>query len=371
VPDELSLRYGLNPHQKPARAIASTGRLPFRVLNGEPGYINLLDALNAWQLVRELRHAAGLPAAASFKHVSPAGAAVATPLSPELAEAYFVKGDELSLLATAYARARGADRLSSFGDIAALSEEVDLPTATLMAREVSDGVIAPAYDAPALDILRHKRGGRYLILQMDPAYVPSEIETREVFGVTLEQRHDDATIEESLLNNVVTREKLEDGNARRDLLIAMITAKYAQSNSVALAFDGQAIGVGAGQQSRIHCTILACEKAERWWLRQHERARAIGRVRGRSRPERDNDIEQFVRSGLSAQERAAWLARLTGVSLASDAYFPFRDNIDRAHESGTRYIAQPGGSRRDAEVIAACDEYGIAMAMTGLRLFHH
>jgi phosphoribosylaminoimidazolecarboxamide formyltransferase/IMP cyclohydrolase len=361
----------MNPHQKPARALRADGKLPFRVVNGEPGFVNLLDALNAWQLVSELAHATGLPAAASFKHASPAGAAVAIPLGPQLAEAYFVDGDALSPLAIAYARARGADRLSSFGDIAAFSSVVDEAAAKLLAREVSDGTIAPGYSNEARKILASKRDGHYLMLEIDPKYVPPRLERRDVFGVTLEQPRNDASITEACLRDVVTREKRFPATAVRDLLIALIAVKYTQSNSIALARDGQAIGIGAGQQSRIDCTRLACEKAERWWLRQHARAREMRQLKGRSRPERDNAIDEFVRAGLSARDRQEWLADLADVALASDAFFPFRDNIDRAHASGARYVAQPGGSQRDADVIAACDEHGMVMAMTGLRLFHH
>jgi phosphoribosylaminoimidazolecarboxamide formyltransferase/IMP cyclohydrolase len=341
------------------------------VVNGEPGFINLLDALNAWQLVSELTRATGLPAAASFKHTSPAGAAIAMPLSRELAESYFVDSDGLSDLAVAYARARGADRLSSFGDIAAFSMVVDETAANFLAREVSDGVIAPGYSGEARRILESKRDGQYLMLEVDPAYTPSRLERRDVFGVTLEQPRNEAVINESLLRDVVTQEKTMPTAAVRDLLIALIALKYTQSNSVALARDGQAIGIGAGQQSRIDCTRLACEKAERWWLRQHPRTREFRHPKSASRPERDNAIDEFVRSGLSDRERVEWLAELRDVSLASDAFIPFRDNIDRAHRSGARYVAQPGGSRRDADVIAACDEHGMVMAMTGLRLFHH
>jgi phosphoribosylaminoimidazolecarboxamide formyltransferase / IMP cyclohydrolase len=361
----------MNPHQKPARAFRVDGGLPFDVVNGEPGFINLVDALNAWQLVSELTQATGLPAAASFKHASPAGAAVATPLSAVLAESYFVDRDGLSALAIAYARARGADRLSSFGDIAALSMVVDEATANLLAREASDGVVAPGYSDEARKILASKRDGHYLMLEIDPAYKPARLEHRDVYGVTLEQPRNAAVINDQLLRVVVTREKRIPTAAVRDLLVALITVKYTQSNSVALARDGQAIGIGAGQQSRIDCTRLACEKAERWWLRQHPRTRELRHPKSRSRPERDNAIDEFVRSGLSDRERQEWLAGLADVSLASDGFIPFRDNIDRAYKSGARYVAQPGGSRRDADVIAACDEHEMIMAVTGLRLFHH
>ncbi len=368
---ERALRYGMNPQQKPARVFRAEGKLPFRVLSGEPGFINLLDALNAWQLVSELARVTGLVAAASFKHASPAGAAVATPLTPGLADAYRVKAEGLSAPAIAYARARGADRLASFGDIAAFSSAIDESAAALLAREVSDGVIAPGFSDEARGILESKRDGRYLMLEIDPAYEPPELERRDVFGVTLEQRRNDAPIEAALLRHVATRETRLSASAIRDLLIALVTVKYTQSNSVALARDGQAVGVGAGQQSRIDCTRSACEKAERWWLRQHKEAREILRSKTTSRPERDNATDAFVRAGLSEHERRSWLAGLGEVALASDGFFPFRDSIDRAYESGVRYVAQPGGSLRDPEVIDACDEHGMVMAVTGLRLFHH
>lgn len=361
----------MNPHQKPARALRSEGGLPFTVVNGEPGFINLLDALNAWQLVSELARVTGLPAAASFKHTSPAGAAVAIPLSPTLADAYFVDPDGLSPLAIAYSRARGADRLSSFGDMAAFSAVVDEVTAMVLAREVSDGVVAPGFSTEARKILAAKRDGRYLMLEMDTAYAPPRLERRDVFGVTLEQPRDDTPITEALLREVVTRERKLPPAAVRDLLIALIAVKYTQSNSVALVREGQAIGIGAGQQSRIDCTRLAGDKADRWWLRQHPQALEVRLPKGRSRPERDNAIDEFVRNGLSVGDRRDWLARLTDVSMASDGFFPFRDSIDRANKSGVRYVAQPGGSQRDADVIAACDEHGMVMATTGLRLFHH
>ncbi len=368
---EIALRYGANPHQRPARASRADGALPFVVRNGSPGYINLLDALNAWQLVRELRRATGQPAAASFKHVSPAGAAVATPLDGALRRAYFVGDLELSPLATAYARARGADRVSSFGDVAALSEVCDVATARLLRREVSDGVIAPGYEPEALALLAAKREGRYLVLEIDPAYQPSADERRDVFGVTLEQRRNDQAIDGTLLANVVTRSRDLPEGARRDLLVALATVKYTQSNSVVLALGGQAVGVGAGQQSRIACTRLATEKAEHWWLRQHPAVLGLRFPAATPRPTRDNAIDEHVRERLSPEERRAWLARLAGVALASDAFFPFADNVERAARSGVRCIAQPGGSARDAEVIAAADARGIVMAFTGVRLFHH
>lgn len=386
---EVGLRYGANPHQRPARAYAS-GDLPFAVRNGAPGYVNLLDALNGWQLVRELRRATGLAAAASFKHVSPAGAATAVPLTEALARALRVDPRELSPLALAYARARGADRVSSFGDLAAFSDAVDEATARLLRHEVSDGCIAPGYDARALEILQAKKDGAYVVLEVDPAYDPGPTETRDVFGVTLEQRRNDRALDASLLENVVTREKALPDDAKRDLVVGLITLKYTQSNSVAFALDGQVVGVGAGQQSRIHCTRLAAEKAELWWLRQHPRVLELPLRRGLGRPERDNAIDGYLRDDLtapeiaawrtafereperlSADERRAWIARIPPVACVSDAFLPFRDNVDRAFAAGARYVAQPGGSARDAEVIAACDEHGMVMAFTGVRLFHH
>ena len=387
---ELPLRYGMNPHQTPARAYAGDGELPFTVRNGSPGYINLLDALNSWQLVRELRAATGLPAAASFKHVSPAGAAVGVPLSPELARAYFVDDVELSPLATAYARARGADRISSFGDWAALSDPVDGPTARLLRREVSDGVVAPGFSDEALELLVQKQGGRYVVLEVDPAYEPPEVEERTVFGVRLEQRRNAAVAGPEQLENVVTAEKTFPETARRDLMVALTALKFTQSNSMCLAVDGQVIGVGAGQQSRIHCTRLAASKADLWHLRQHEATLGLKLRDGLGRPERDNAIDGFLRDDLSPAEDAVWReafaevpARLTpeekrawgdgfsGVAMGSDAFIPFRDNIDRAAMSGVKYVAQPGGSVRDEDVVAACDQYGMVMALTGVRLFHH
>jgi phosphoribosylaminoimidazolecarboxamide formyltransferase/IMP cyclohydrolase len=388
--NEITLRYGFNPHQKPARAYVETGALPFKVLNGAPGYINLLDALNSWQLVRELKQALGLPAAASFKHVSPAGAAVGVPLNDTLRKTYFVEGLELSPLAAAYARARGADRMSSFGDWVALSDEVDVPTANLIRREVSDGVIAPAYAPDALDILRQKRDGRYTVIEIAPDYEPEEMETRQVFGVMLEQRRNDARVSLDMLQNVVTRNKEIPDAAQRDLIVALVALKYTQSNSVCLALDGQVIGVGAGQQSRVHCTRLAASKADAWYLRQHPAVLGLKFREGLSRPERDNAIDQYLRDDLtgaaekiwqeafediscrlSPQEKREWLDGLNGVSLASDAFFPFRDSIERARQSGVEYVVQPGGALRDDAVIEACDEYGMAMAFSGVRLFHH
>lgn len=388
--DQLTLRYGMNPHQKPARVFREGGELPIAVLHGQPGYINLLDALNGWQLVRELKQAMRLPAAASFKHVSPAGAAVAVPLNDSLRRAYFVGGEALSPLATAYARARGADRISSFGDWVALSDVVDVSTAQLIRREVSDGVIAPGYEPDALEILRQKKGGGYRVLQIDPAYEPPSLEQRQVFGITLEQQRNTAVPTPADLTNIPTaRKSLSDG-AIRDALVALITLKYTQSNSVCFAVDGQVIGVGAGQQSRIHCTRLAGSKADLWFLRQHPRVLDLPFRPKIGRPERDNAIDQFLLAELTPVEEAiwqrnftavpprlteaekqAWLGQYSGVTLASDAFFPFRDSIDRARQSGVSYVIQPGGSLRDAEVIAACDEYEMVMAITGTRLFHH
>ena len=388
----MELRYGLNPHQKPALATGIEGSLPFRVLNGAPGFINLLDALNSWQLVRELRIATGVAAAASFKHVSPAGAAIGLPLSDLLRACYFVPArEELTPLAAAFARARGADRVSSYGDWVALSDTVDLATARLVNREVSDGVIAPGYDGAALEMLKQKRGGRYTILEIDPAYEPAETqEQRTVFGITLEQRRNSVIPSTDLLTNVVTERKMLSDAAKRDMLVAMITLKYTQSNSVCLVLDGQVIGNGAGQQSRIHCTRLACGKAETWYLRQHPRTLALPFRSGLSRVDRDNAIDGFVRQDLtpaeerewranfsdtplrlSADDRREWLNTLRGVTLGSDAFIPFRDNIDRAATSGVEYVVQPGGAVREETIIQAADEYGMTMALTGLRLFHH
>ncbi len=387
---EMSLRYGLNPHQQPARVVAVGERLPFEVLNGAPGMINLLDALNAWQLVRELRAVLGLPAAASFKHVSPAGAAVAEPLSAELAAAYFVDDLELSPLATAYARARGADAMSSFGDCAALSDTCDVATARLLAREVSDLVLAPDYEPEALEILRAKKGGKYLVLRFDPDYQPPAAEPRTIYGVTLEQPRNDLPLDERLLTNVVTTARELPPAARRDLLLATITLRYTQSNSVCFAVDGQVIGNGAGQQSRVHCTRLAGDKADNWQLRQHPATLGLRFRAGLPRAARNNAVDRFLARDLSPAEEAAWAeafevvpARLTDderrawlgarrdVALSSDAFFPFRDNLDRAAASGVRYVLQPGGSLRDDEVIAAANEYEMVMALSGTRLFHH
>ncbi|MDI6828187.1 MAG: phosphoribosylaminoimidazolecarboxamide formyltransferase [Armatimonadota bacterium] len=385
----IPLRYGMNPHQKPAQIIL-TGQSPkLEILSGAPGYINILDALNAWQLVRELKAALHLPAAASFKHVSPAGAAVGLPLSEALKKAYFVEDMELSPLATAYARARGADRVSSFGDFIALSDTCDLSTAQLIKREVSDGVIAPGYDEDALSLLREKREGKYLVLRIDPCYNPPEMEQRQVFGVTLEQKRNDAKIDASILSNIVTIKKEMPPEAQRDLIIALITLKYTQSNSVCFAYEGQVIGVGAGQQSRVHCTRLAAGKADLWWLRQHPRVLELEFRSGMNRAEKNNAIDEFLSEDLTPpeeelmrenlpgaqrltkEEKREWLDKLTGVSLGSDAFFPFRDSIDRASRTGVKFIAEPGGSTRDEEIIAAANEYGMVMAFTGIRLFHH
>lgn len=388
--EELLLRYGCNPHQTPARAYSKTGKLPFQVLNGGAGYINLLDALNAWQLVRELKLAVGLSAAASFKHVSPSGAALAMPMSDVLRRACRVDDLDLSPLATAYARARGTDRLCSFGDFVALSDMVDLPTAQLIRREVSDGVIAPGYEPEALALLSAKKGGKYVVLQMDPDYEPPQMESREVFGVTLEQRRNDLQLTPAVLQDIVTRQREFPAHAMTDALVALISLKYTQSNSVCLAVDGQVIGMGAGQQSRIHCTRLAASKADTWYLRQHPAALDLKFKRGVQRPDKDNAVDLFLRDDLTAaEERAwrevfaevpvrltaaekrAWLDGMRGVVLGSDAFFPFRDSIDRGQQSGVKYVVQPGGSNRDDLVIQACDEYGMVMAFSGVRLFHH
>lgn len=386
----LALRYGVNPQQKPAQAYTTDGALPITVLNGAPGMINLLDALHGWPLVKALKTALGLPAAASFKHVSPAGAAVAVPLSEEQACAYFVDDLDLSPLATAYARARGADRMSSFGDWIALSDVVDVPTARLISREVSDGVIAPGYEPEALTILSKKKNGRYPILQIDPAYEPPLTESRQVYGVTLIQRRNDAVIDRSLLSNIVSESKALPETAQRDLLVATIALTYAQSNTVCYARDGQVIGMGAGQQSRIHCTRLAGDKADNWWLRQHPRVLAFDFKDGVSRAEKNNAIDLYVLDEidavarpawealfntvpqpLTAEKRQDWLAQLDEVAVSSDAFFPFRDNLDRAHRSGATYVLEPGGSIRDDDVIAAADEYGMTLIFSGLRLFLH
>ena len=392
--DELTLKYGCNPNQKPARVFVEEGQLPLTVLCGRPGYINLLDALNSWQLVRELQRATGLPAAASFKHVSPAGAAVGLPLSSVESRIYFVDDipQPLSPIASAYARARGADRMSSYGDFIALSDTCDLPTALIIKREVSDGIIAPAYTPEALDILRSKRKGTYCVLQMDPDYKPAPVERKQVFGITFEQGRNEADLsDEALFTNIPTAAKDFPLTARRDLQIALITLKYTQSNSVCYVKGGQAIGIGAGQQSRIHCTRLAGGKADRWWLRQLPKVLDLPFVPGIRRADRDNCIDLYIGDEaedvlaegtwqqffthrpepLTAAEKTQWLSQLTDVALGSDAFFPFGDNIERAHKSGVRYISQPGGSVRDDHVIHTCDKYGIAMAFNGIRLFHH
>ncbi|MEN6478123.1 MAG: phosphoribosylaminoimidazolecarboxamide formyltransferase [Anaerolineales bacterium] len=387
---EMTLRYGMNPHQRPARVFVESGELPFEALVGTPGYINLLDALNGWQLVKELSTVLGQPAAASFKHVSPAGAAIAVPLSEAEARSCFVDDLELSPIATAYARARGADRMSSFGDWVALSDTCDEPTARILAREVSDGIIAPDYTPEALRLLQAKRDGGYRVLKIDRDYEPPAIEHRQVFGVTLEQGRNTAVIDAALFSNVVTANKVIPAEAMRDLIVATIALKYTQSNSVCLAYRGQTTGVGAGQQSRVHCTRLAANKSDLWFLRQHPRIAEFQFARGVKRAARNNAIDVYfldeltsaeasaweanfrrVPERLTAEERRAWLAQVQGVALSSDAFFPFRDSIDRASRSGVGYVAEPGGSLQDSEVIAACDEYGMAMAFTGLRLFHH
>ncbi len=392
---EIELKYGCNPNQKPSRIFVEKGSLPVEVLSGRPGYINFLDALNAWQLVRELREATGLPAAASFKHVSPAGAAVGLPLSDTLKKIYFVDdiaGLDSSPMACAYARARGADRMSSYGDFIALSDTCDLPTALIIKREVSDGVIAPDFTPEALEILREKRKGTYNVIRIDPTYKPEPIERKQVFGITFEQGRNEIRLDDpQLFENIPTQNKTFTEDARRDLMIALITLKYTQSNSVCYAKDGQAIGIGAGQQSRIHCTRLAGQKADTWWLRQHPKVMALPFVEGIRRADRDNTIDiyigdecddvlaegvwqQFFQTKpepLSREEKRTWIAENRGVSLSSDAFFPFGDNIERAHKSGVEFIAQAGGSVRDDHVIMTCDKYGIAMAFTGVRLFHH
>ncbi|MCL1857856.1 MAG: phosphoribosylaminoimidazolecarboxamide formyltransferase [Oscillospiraceae bacterium] len=390
---ELTLKYGCNPNQKPAKIYAEEG-LPINILNGNPGYINLLDALNGWQLVRELKEATGLPSAASFKHVSPAGAAVGTKFSEELAKAYFVDDIDmlLSPLAYAYARARGADRVASYGDFVALSDTVDLATAKILSREVSDGIIAPDYEPDALNILKAKQNGRYLIIKIDKDYIPPEIETKTLYGVTFEQGRNDCKIDASLLNNIVSENKDLPEPAVRDLLVALITLKYTQSNSVCYAKDGQAIGVGAGQQARIYCTRLAGNKADMWFMRQHPAILSLEFIQGIKNPEKANIIDQLLQDDaeeffkdeanwnsvlsekpyiLTKNDKTQWLSKLQDVSLASDAFFPFGDNIERAYKSGVKYIASPSGSIRDDNVIATCNKYNMTLAFIGLRLFHH
>lgn len=390
--NEMFLKYGCNPNQKPSRIYMESGELPITVLNGKPGYINLLDAFNGWQLVRELKQATGMCAATSFKHVSPAGAAVGAPLSDTLKQIYFVDDlGELSPLASAYARARGADRMSSYGDFIALSDVCDVPTAKMIQREVSDGIIAPGYEPEALEILKSKRKGSYTIIQIDESYEPAPIERKQVFGVTFEQGRNDLKIDDALLEHVVTDNQIIPDDKKRDLLISLITLKYTQSNSVCYVKDGQAIGIGAGQQSRIHCTRLAGNKADNWWLRQSPQVLGLQFVDGIRRADRDNAIDVYISDEymdvladgaweqifkvkpavFTKEEKQAWLAKNTDVCLGSDAFFPFGDNIERAKKSGVAYIAQPGGSIRDDNVIETCNKYGIAMAFTGIRLFHH
>lgn len=391
---ELALKYGCNPNQKPSRIYMNEGELPIEVLGGRPGYINFLDALNGWQLVRELRAATGIPAAASFKHVSPAGAAVGTPMSETLRKIYFVDDIEepLSPIATAYARARGADRMSSYGDFIALSDTCDKATALLIKREVSDGIIAPDYTDEALEILRAKRKGTYVILKMDTNYRPAPIESKQVYGITFEQGRNEIDLNsDHLFDNIPTQNKTFSEAAKRDLKIALITLKYTQSNSVCYVKDGQAIGIGAGQQSRIHCTRLAGNKADIWWLRQHPKVMNLPWVEKIRRADRDNTIDIYISDDyedvladgvwqqfftekpevLNREEKKAWIAQNTEVALGSDAFFPFGDNIERAHKSGVQYVAQAGGSVRDDHVIETCDKYNMAMAFTGIRLFHH
>ena len=389
---ELELKYGCNPNQKPSRIYMNEGELPITVLNGKPGYINFLDAFNGWQLVSELKKATGLPAATSFKHVSPAGAAVGLPMDDVLKKIYWVDDlGELSPLACAYARARGADRMSSFGDFISLSDVCDVSTAKIIKREVSDGVIAPGYEPEALEILKAKKKGNYNIIQIDPHYIPAPIEHKEVFGITFEQGRNELKVDDELLANVVTENKEIPELAKIDLIISLITLKYTQSNSVCYAKGGQAIGIGAGQQSRIHCTRLAGQKADNWWLRQSPQVLGLQFVDGLGRADRDNAIdvymgdeyEDVLAEGVwqtrfkvkpavfTREEKRAWLNQLTDVTLGSDAFFPFSDNIERAHKSGVKYIAQPGGSVRDDAVIECCDKYDMAMVFTGIRLFHH
>lgn len=390
---ELELKYGCNPNQKPAKIFMNDNKdLPVTVLSGRPGYINFLDALNGWQLVKELKEATGLPAATSFKHVSPAGAAVGLPLDDVLRKIYWVDDQgELSPLASAYARARGADRMSSYGDFIALSDVCDVSTANMIKREVSDGVIAPGYEPEALEILKSKKRGNYNVIQIDPAYVPAPIEKKQVFGITFEQGRNELNIDDKFFDNIVTENKELTEEAKRDLAISMITLKYTQSNSVCYVKDGQAIGIGAGQQSRIHCTRLAGQKADNWWLRQSPQVMGLQFKDEIRRADRDNAIDIYMGDEymdvladgvwentfkvkpevFTREEKRAWLDKLTDVALGSDAFFPFGDNIERAHKSGVKYIAQPGGSIRDDNVIDTCNKYGIEMSFTGIRLFHH
>ena len=388
---EIALKYGCNPNQKPARIYLDDQELPVTVLNGKPGYINFLDALNSWQLVKELKEATGYPSAASFKHVSPAGAAIGTPLSEVERKIYFTGDEELSMLACAYVRARGADRMSSYGDFAALSDICDKDTALLLKKEVSDGVIAPGYTEEALEILKAKKKGNYAVIQINPMYVPKEIERKQVYGIYFEQGRNNVHIDESLLTNFVTKNTELTEQAKLDLLIAMITLKYTQSNSVVYAKDGQVIGVGAGQQSRIHCTRLAGSKADNWWLRQHEKVLNLPFKEDIRRADRDNtidiylseDYEDVLQDGawqqffteqpsvFTREEKKEWIKQQSDVALGSDAFFPFGDNIERAHKSGVKYVVQPGGSIRDDHVIDTCDKYDIVMVCNGVRLFHH
>lgn len=387
---KLELRYGMNPHQKPAWLSFDGTNFPLKILNGKPGYINLLDAFNSWQLVRDLKLALDLPAAASFKHVSPAGAAVAVPLNDSLKKSYFVEHLDLSPQATAYARARGADRISSFGDWIALSHTVDISTAELIRLEVSDGIIAPSFDPKALNILKRKKKGNYAVIQIDETFEPEPIESRNLFGLTINQQRNSSIPTFDSLKNVVTEKKYLPENVQRDLLVALIALKYTQSNSITVAMDGQLIGVGAGQQSRIHCTRLAALKAETWLLRQHPKVLNLPFQQSIRRPDRDNAIDQYLLPELSPaeeeywvknflqkptrmdeEEKRDWVKNFSEISLGSDAFFPFRDSIDRAKRTGVKYVAQPGGSVRDDNVIDACNEYGMAMAFTGMRLFHH
>ena len=390
---ELELKYGCNPNQKPSRIYMEEGELPIKVLNGKPGYINFLDAFNGWQLVSELKKATGLPAATSFKHVSPAGAAVGLPMTDIEKKIYWVDDieEEFTPLANAYARARGADRMSSFGDFISLSDVCDVATAKILKREVSDGVIAPGYEPEALEILKAKKNGNYNVIEIDPNYVPKALERKEVFGITFEQGRNELKIDEDFFGNIVTENKELPESAKIDLAIAMITLKYTQSNSVCYAKGGQAIGIGAGQQSRIHCTRLAGQKADNWWLRQSPQVLGLEFVDGIRRADRDNSIDLYIGEDymdvladgawenifkvkppvFTAEEKRAWLDKMSDVALGSDAFFPFGDNIERAHRSGVKYVAEPGGSIRDDHVIATCNKYGMVMAFTGIRLFHH
>lgn len=388
---ELELKYGCNPNQKPARIFMKDGELPIEILNGRPGYINLLDAFNSWQLVKELKEATGLPSAASFKHVSPAGAAVYVPLNDVMQQIYFTDGMELSPIATAYVRARGSDRMSSYGDFVALSDICDVTCAQYLSREVSDGIIAPGYTPEALEILKKKKKGNYVVIAMDEAFVPTEVETKDVYGITFEQGRNNLKITEDLLNEIPTANQVMSEDAKRDLIVALITLKYTQSNSVCYVKDGQAIGIGAGQQSRVHCTRLAGNKADNWYLRQHEKVLQLPFKENMRRADRDNAIDVYISDdyedvladgiwentftrkpeSFTKEEKKAWLATMTDVALGSDAFFPFGDNIERAHKSGVVYVAQSGGSIRDDHVIATCDKYNMVMAFTHVRLFHH